>query len=110
MEECIMASQAPIIGTWYQDATEDQIFEVVAVDEDAGFVEIQYVDGEVSELDFETWQQMLLLSAKPPEDWRASYELSNEDRSATDDIYIPDQWSDPFSDLDSDTIYGIEDY
>jgi len=104
-----MASQVPVIGAWYQDATEDQIFEVVAIDEQAALIEIQYVDGEVSELDFETWQQMLLLSAKPPEDWRASYELSNEDSSMMDDIFIPENWNDPLSDLDSDTIYGLDD-
>ena len=104
-----MASQVPVIGAWYQDATEDQIFEVVAIDEQAALVEIQYLDGEVSELDFETWQQMLLLSAKPPEDWRASYELSNEDSSMMDDIFIPENWNDPLSDLDSDTIYGLDD-
>lgn len=104
-----MASQVPVIGAWYQDATEDQIFEVVAIDEKAALIEIQYVDGEVSELDFETWQQMLLLSAKPPEDWRASYELSNEDSSMMDDIFIPENWNDPLSDLESDTIYGLDD-
>ncbi len=104
-----MASQVPVIGAWYQDATEDQIFEVVAIDEQAALVEIQYVDGEVSELDFETWQQMLLLSAKPPEDWRASYELSNEDSLMMDDIFIPENLNDPLSDLDSDTIYGLDD-
>jgi hypothetical protein len=104
-----MASQVPVIGAWYQDATEDQIFEVVAIDEQAALIEIQYVDGEVSELDFETWQQMLLLSAKPPEDWRASYELSNEDSLMMDDIFIPENLNDPLSDLDSDTIYGLDD-
>ena len=104
-----MASQVPVIGTWYQDAVEDQIFEVVAVDEDAASVEVQYVDGEVSEFDFEAWQQMLLLSAKPPEDWRASYELSNEDRSITDDVFVPVNWNDPLSDLDFDTTLGVDD-
>ena len=104
-----MASQVPVIGAWYQDATEDQIFEVVAIDEQAALIEIQYVDGEVSELDFETWQQMLLLSAKPPEDWRASYELSNEDSLMMDGIFIPENLNDPLSDLDSDTIYGLDD-
>lgn len=104
-----MASQVPVIGAWYQDATEDQIFEVVAVDDDTASVEIQYVDGEVSEFDFETWQQMLLLSAKPPEDWRVSYELSDEDRSITDDVFVPDKCSDPLSDLDFDTTLGVDD-
>ena len=105
-----MAIRAPVIGSWYQDANEDQIFEVVAVDEDAGTVEIQYMDGEVSELDFDTWKQMLLLNARQPEDWRASYELSNEDSSMSDDVYIPDKLSDPLSDLDSDIIYGLDDF
>lgn len=104
-----MGSQVPVIGAWYQEATEDQIFEVVAVDEYAGSVEIQYMDGEISELDFETWQQMLLLSAKPPEDWRVSYELSHEDSLIVDDIFVPDNWGDPLSDVDSDTIYGLDD-
>lgn len=105
-----MASQVPMIGSWYQDATEDQIFEVVAVDETTATVEIQYLDGEVSELDFDTWQQTVLLPAKPPEDWRVSYELSNEDSLMTDDIFIPAKWNDPLSDLDSDIIYGLDDF
>ncbi len=105
-----MASQIPVIGSWYQDPTEDQTFEVAAVDESTATIEIQYVDGEVSELDFDTWQQLVLLTAKPPEDWRVSYELSNEDSLMMDDIYIPENWNDPLSDLDSDTIYGLDDF
>lgn len=105
-----MASQIPVIGSWYQDPVEDQTFEVVAVDESTATIEIQYLDGEVSELDFDTWQQLVLLTAKPPEDWRASYELSNEDSLMMDDIYIPENWNDPLSDLDSDIIYGLDDF
>jgi len=105
-----MASQVPVIGAWYQDATDDEIFEVVALDEHAGAIEVQYVDGEVSELDLDTWQQLLLLPAEPPEDWRASYELSNEDSHSSDDIFVPDNWSDPLLDIDSDTVYGVDDF
>ena len=105
-----MASQVPVIGAWYQDATEDEIFEVVAVDEHAGSIEVQYVDGEVSEIDLDTWQQLLLLAAEPPEDWRGSYELSNEDSLSSDDVYVPENWNDPLMDIDSDTIYGLDDY
>ena len=103
-----MASQFPIVGQWYQDAVEDQVFEVVAVDEHAATVEIQYLEGEVSELDFDTWQQMLLLKAEPPEDWRASYELSDEDSHDMDDIFIPDVADDPLSFVELDTIYGLD--
>lgn len=105
-----MASQVPIIGAWYEDATDDEIFEVVAVDEHAGSIEIQYVDGEVSEIDLDTWQQLVLFEAEAPEDWRASYALSNEDSLSSDDIFIPDNWNDPLQDMDSDTIYGLDDF
>ncbi len=105
-----MASQVPIIGAWYEDATDDEMFEVVAVDEHAGLIEVQYVDGEVSEIDLDTWQQLVLLPAEAPEDWRASYELSNEDSMSSDDIFIPDNWNDPLLDMDSDTIYGLDDF
>ena len=104
-----MASQVPVVGGWYQDAAEDQVFEVVAVDERAGAVEIQYLEGEVSEIDFETWQQMILLPAEPPEDWRASYELSTEDSHDTDEIFVPDAVNDPLSLIEPETIYGIDD-
>jgi len=105
-----MASQVPVIGAWYQDAAEDEIFEVVAVDEHAGSIEVQYVGGEVSEIDLDTWQQLLLLAAEPPEDWRVSYELSNEDSLSSDDVYVTENWNDPLMDIDSDTIYGLDDY
>ena len=53
-----MASQVPVIGAWYEDASQDDIFEVVALDEHSGSIEIQHVGGEVSEIDFETWHHM----------------------------------------------------
>ncbi|UTW45966.1 hypothetical protein KFE80_03445 [bacterium SCSIO 12696] len=96
-----MAKHYPEIGSWYQDAAEDVLFEVVAVDDAAATIEIQLLGGEVSELDFETWGQMLILSAEAPEDWRASYELSSEDSHELDDIHIPDSVQDPLTTLDS---------
>ncbi|MGS2723365.1 DUF6763 family protein [Porticoccus sp. GXU_MW_L64] len=95
-----MAKHYPEIGSWYQDAAEDVLFEVVAVDDSAGTIDIQLLGGEISELDFETWGQMLILSAEAPEDWRASYELSREDSHELDDIVIPDNVQDPLATLD----------
>ena len=97
-----MAKQYPEIGKWYQDVVEDSLFEVVAVDDSAGTIDIQLLGGEVSELDFETWGQILLLPAEAPEDWRASYELSSEDSHELDDILIPDTFQDPLSSLNTD--------
>lgn len=104
-----MTTQAPIIGTWYQDASDDEIFKVVAVDEDSGSVGIQSLDGEVSELDLDIWQQILLLPANPPEDWGASYDLSDEDSSVTDDVFNPNYWNNPLANLDSGIDYGYDD-
>ncbi|HEY8384811.1 MAG TPA: DUF6763 family protein, partial [Porticoccaceae bacterium] len=64
-----MAKQLPLVNTWYQDAVEDVLFEVVAVDEAAGTIEVQYEDGSVDEFDFDTWGLMVVLPAEAPEDW-----------------------------------------
>ncbi|MDM3869949.1 hypothetical protein QSV34_01135 [Porticoccus sp. W117] len=104
-----MAKHYPEIGSWYQDAEEDVLFEVVAVDDSAGTIEIQLLGGEVSELDFETWGQMLILGAEAPEDWRASYELSSEDSHELDDIAIPESPQDPLSTLDVNNGFRLDD-
>ena len=52
----------------------------------------------------------MLLPAQPPEDWRASYEMSLEDSLNSDDIYIPDSADDPLSFIEPDSMYGIDDF
>lgn len=103
-----MSKLYPEIGQWYQDAAEDQLFEVVAIDESSGSIEIQYLDGEVSEIDSDTWGDMVILTAEPPEDWRASYALSPEDDFDNDTVFRPDSHGDPLSSLDADSLYGID--
>lgn len=105
-----MAKQIPIIGQWFQDAVEDVLFEVVAVDEQSQTIEVQYEDGEVGEFEFETWLQMIILPAQEPEDWRISYELSGDDDLDPDATYIPDNFSDPLSSLDSEPWYDLDDF
>ncbi|WIO73128.1 hypothetical protein QP938_07340 [Porticoccaceae bacterium LTM1] len=102
-----MAKMYPVIGEWYQEAAEDLFFEVVAVDEAGGTVEVQLIGGEITELDFDTWNQMILLPAEAPEDWRASYTLSREDRHGLDDVYIPDNYQDPLGSIEPD---GLDEY
>ncbi|MFA7095454.1 MAG: DUF6763 family protein [Gammaproteobacteria bacterium] len=59
----------PIVGNWYRDLERDERFEVVAVDEDEGVVEVQYFEGEVEELDVDTWYEMDLEVIEAPDDW-----------------------------------------
>ena len=49
-----MASPQPAIGDWYR-LNGGALFEVVALDEDDGTIEIQYFDGTVEEMDVEDW-------------------------------------------------------
>ena len=75
-----MAFKIPEIGEWYIDQQLGQLFEVIAFDDHEHSIEIQYVDGELSEVDIEGWRQMSVKTAAAPEDWSASYEVSREDK------------------------------
>jgi len=59
----------PEVGHWYAHRDKGQIFQVVAYDEDEGSVEIQDFDGDVDEVDLDTWFAMPLDPAEAPEDW-----------------------------------------
>lgn len=104
-----MAKQVPQIGAWYQDTTLDTLFEVVAIDEHTFSIEVQYEDGEVSEIDFETWKQMVFLPAAQPEDWRNSLGMSS-DQADLDDIISPERWDDPLMSIEPDISFGFDEY
>lgn len=47
----------PVVGQWYRHLEKDYEFKVIAVDEDEGIVQIQYLDDEVEELDIDSWYE-----------------------------------------------------
>ena len=104
-----MAFRVPEIGEWYVDLQLNQHFEVVAFDDHARTIEIQYVDGEVSELDFDSWRQLSVEPAAPPEDWAASYEVSRED-NPFEDYWAEGDALDPIATLESEMFEGSEEY
>jgi hypothetical protein len=59
----------PVVGAWYAHRGKGQLFQVVALDDEDGFVELQNFDGDVDEVDLDTWYAMPLDPAEPPEDW-----------------------------------------
>jgi hypothetical protein len=73
-----MVSPQPGIGDWYR-LTGGELFEVVALDEDDGTIEIQYFDGTIEEMDVEDWNEQwdegALESAEAPEDWSGSVDV-----------------------------------
>jgi hypothetical protein len=76
----------PTIGDWYRYSA-GELFEVVAVDEDEGTIEIQHFDGTVEELDFEdwaaSWHDREIETAAAPEDWSGSVDMDAEDDAGT---------------------------
>lgn len=90
----------PVIGNWYQ-RPEGQLFEVVAIDEQDGTVEIQYFDGQVEELDIESWSELAVSEAQPPEDWSGAYEAMEQDDLGYADVgRRPENWSSPLDEID----------
>ena len=60
-----MAVMFPVIGQWFRRAN-GTLFEVVAIDEAAGTVELQQFDGTIDEIDMESWPELLLTEISAP--------------------------------------------
>jgi hypothetical protein len=73
-----MSAARPEVGAWYQTVGGDYL-EVVAYDADEGSIEIQHFDGAVEEFDEDSWDELVLSSAEPPEDWSGSLDVSRDD-------------------------------
>lgn len=73
-------SARPDIGEWYSIRGGDQ-FEVVAVNEDDGTIEVQYFDGTVEELDMGDWQAQHadgeIEDVDPPDGWNGSADFDD---------------------------------
>ena len=76
---------APVVGKWYENREEEETFRVLSVDEDDELVEIEYLDGEIEELDLDTWHELDLEPTEEPEGWSDSDEDEDEDDDDFDD-------------------------
>jgi hypothetical protein len=57
------------IGQWYVHWDKGEIFQVIGLDAHSRTIEIQTFDGDVDEIDEDTWLTLPLGLAEPPEDW-----------------------------------------
>lgn len=64
----------PQIGQWYERTDRADLFQVTGLDEKAGTIETQSIDGDVGELDAQIWDGLPLELSQAPEDWMASAE------------------------------------
>ena len=106
----------PVQGQWFEDLEENEVFRVLSVDPDEEIIEIQYENGDIEEIDLDTWHELDLERAEEPEGW-ASDEGEDEDEEEDDedededdwDEDEDDDWDDDDEDLDDDDDYSDRD-
>ncbi|HXS21571.1 MAG TPA: DUF6763 family protein [Steroidobacteraceae bacterium] len=91
----------PVPGQWYENLEDEESFRVLTVDEDSELVEIEYLDGEIEEIDLETWHEMDLDRIDEPEGWAESEEDEDEEEEDEEDEEDEDDdWDDDEDDED----------
>lgn len=88
----------PVQGQWYEDLEENEIFRVLSVDPDEEIIEVQYENGDIEEIDLDTWHELDLERAQEPEGW-ASDDEEEDDEEEDDD---EDDWDEDDDDEDDD--------
>ena len=92
----------PVPGQWYENLEEEESFRVLSVDEDSELVEIEYLDGDIEEIDIEAWHEMDLEHTDEPEGWSEPEEDEEEDEDDEDFDEDEDDEDDDDDDLDDD--------
>jgi hypothetical protein len=105
-----MKMLSPVVGAWYKDLQTQGLFEVIDWDPESLTIETQHLDGEVSEYDLDAWREMRLEEVEAPEDWRAAFELDDDDLLDPDLPLHPENWASPINSIEPDAMYGVEDY
>jgi hypothetical protein len=89
-----MAVAYPVIGKWFRRPN-GGLFEVVALDESDGTIEIQHFDGTIDEVELESWPELLLIEVSPPEDWSGAVDMDPDDYIGRKEGDMPPGFHDP---------------
>jgi len=89
----------PVPSQWYENVEEEESFRVLSVDEDSELIEIEYLDGDIEELDLEAWHEMDLERIEQPEGWSES---DDEDADEDEDDLDDDEDEDDLDDDDDE--------
>ncbi len=106
----------PVQGQWYEDLEENEVFRVLSVDPDEEIIEVQYENGDIEEMDLDTWHELDLERASEPEGWasdddddKKEEEEEEEDEDDWDEDEDDDDWDDDDDDEDLDDDYSDRD-
>lgn len=73
----------PRIDQWYAHRDKGQRFFVTAVDEDRDTIDIQHFDGDIEELSFQEWRNLLIELSEEPENWTGALDIAERDDLGT---------------------------
>ena len=98
----------PEAGKWYEDLDREEIFKVLSVDPDDEIVRLQWLDGEIEEIDLDAWTELDLERAQEPEGWADDDDSDDDEDDLDEDLddEDDDDWDD---DEDEDDDYDDED-
>ena len=82
----------PAVGQWYENIDENDSFRVLSVDEDAELIEIEYLDGDIEEIDVDTWAEFDLEKIEQPEGWSGADIKAKDDEEEDEDE--DEEWDD----------------
>ena len=101
----------PVQGQWYEDLEENEVFRVLSVDPDEEIIEVQYENGDIEEMDLDTWHELDLERAQEPEGWASDDDKDEEeDEEEDEDDWDEDEDDDDWDDDDDEDLDDDDDY
>lgn len=98
----------PEKGQWYEDLDREDSFRVLDVDPDEATVRIQWLDGEIQDLDVDQWNELDLELATEPEGWVDDTATADDEEEDEDEDW-DDEDDEEDDDLDDDEDYDDDD-
>jgi hypothetical protein len=92
----------PVAGQWYENIDENESFRVLSVDEDSELIELEYLDGDIEEIDLDTWQELDLDKIDQPEGWSGADEEEDEEEEKAEKEEEEDDWDEDDDEDDED--------
>jgi predicted dehydrogenase len=100
----------PVQGQWFEDLEENEIFRVLSVDPDEEIIEIQYENGDIEEIDLDTWHELDLERAEEPEGWASDEEDDEDEEEEDEEDWDEDEDDDDWDDDDDEDLDDDDDY
>ena len=94
----------PVVGQWYENIDENDSFRVLSVDADAELIEVEYLDGDIEEIDLDTWAEFDLDKIEQPEGWSGEEIGKPEDEEEEEEEKDEDDDWDDDEDEDEDDL------